>query len=224
MVSAGDAAIQQFDRALDSEAVEESFRLYDVADTRVDKFLYLGFHKKYPHLWTIIHKVLLLSHGQATVERGYSVNKEVETPNMEEGTVEAHRLICDALQKCGGVQAVPITKGLLNSAATARSKYRTYLEESRQQKLSQERGQKRKALEEEVQNLRKRQKTIETVRDKLESAADRLAEEAESANGNKMCELITKSVGMRKKFHEKRELVKQLSDEIKDKLQELKHA
>ena len=53
--------------------------------------------------------------------------------------------------------------------------------------------------------------------------ADWLAE-AESANGHKMCELIMKSVWMRNKFHEKREVVKHLSEEIKDKLEELKHA
>ena len=35
--------------------------------------------------------------------------KRLETLNMEEGTVEAHRLIYDVLQKYGGIQAVPIT-------------------------------------------------------------------------------------------------------------------
>ena len=50
------------------------------------------------------------------------MNKEVEMCNMQEGTVTAHRLICDYVTVSGGVANVPITKELLNYAATARMK------------------------------------------------------------------------------------------------------
>ena len=60
---------------------------------RVDVFLQeqLGSDMKYRKLWVVVmEKLLLLSHGQATVERGFSVNREVETVNMHEETIVAH--------------------------------------------------------------------------------------------------------------------------------------
>ena len=35
-----------------------------------------------PDLWQVARTILLLSHGQATVERGFSVNKETMADNM----------------------------------------------------------------------------------------------------------------------------------------------
>ncbi|GBO06920.1 hypothetical protein AVEN_148842-1 [Araneus ventricosus] len=39
--------------------------------------------------------LLLLSHGQATVEKGFSIYKKVEVENMEEISYVSQRLICD---------------------------------------------------------------------------------------------------------------------------------
>ena len=40
-------------------------------------------------------KLLLLSHGQATVERGFSVNKEMIVENQQEQSLVARRVIKD---------------------------------------------------------------------------------------------------------------------------------
>lgn len=94
---AGDAVVQQFSSFLDIEAKNESFQAYSNADggARIDTFLYEKMSKVYPELWDVCRKILLLSHGQTTVERGFSTNKEVEICNMHEDTVIAHRLVCD---------------------------------------------------------------------------------------------------------------------------------
>ena len=34
-------------------------------------------------LWSVVRKVLLLSHGQASVERSFSINKEALTDMLE---------------------------------------------------------------------------------------------------------------------------------------------
>lgn len=78
--------------------------------------------------------LLLLSHGQATVERGFSINKEVEMCNMNEDTIVSQRLICDYVRMCGGVVKVPLTKELLNEVASARNRYRIFLEDERKKK------------------------------------------------------------------------------------------
>ena len=39
--------------------------------------------------------VFLLSHGQATIERGFSVNQEVQEVNMEELSLISQRMVYD---------------------------------------------------------------------------------------------------------------------------------
>jgi len=50
-------------------------------------------------LWAVVKQLLLLSHGQATVER----NKEIEVENMAGSTFAAKRMACDHIQYVGGI-------------------------------------------------------------------------------------------------------------------------
>ena len=146
--------------------------------------------------------LLLLSHGQATVERGFTVNKQVETCNILEESMEALRLICDKVSVCGGVLNVPLTKELLASVASARSKYRIHLEQQRLKKENATKTLKRKAAEDEVEELKNE------VRNTLQIDADHLAEQAEGKSGSLMAQLITKSNTLRRRHKEKlRELM-----------------
>ena len=80
-------------------------------------------------------KVLLcLSLDQADVERGFSVNKEVEVENQKERTLVARKLIVDHIRTAGGNIKVPITKEMMSHAKQARQRYRTYLEEQKKKK------------------------------------------------------------------------------------------
>ena len=47
----------------------------------------------YKNVWCIVHTLLLLSHGQASVERGFSVNKEVNEQNLSKESLVAKRCI-----------------------------------------------------------------------------------------------------------------------------------
>lgn len=79
----------------------------------------------------MVRKVLLLSHGQASVERGFSVNREIEVENMKERTLVTQRIISDRISYVGGLTNVSITKELLLSASSARQKYRSFLEDEK---------------------------------------------------------------------------------------------
>ncbi|KAJ8404028.1 hypothetical protein AAFF_G00343780 [Aldrovandia affinis] len=178
---AGDVITQQFGDFLDVEARDEAFLAYE-PKTRLDVFLQ-GVINRYPELWVFCRKLLLLSHGQATVEWGFSVNKEVETCNMQEDTVIAQRLICDYVTVCGGVLKVPLSKEMLASAASARSRYRMHLEQEKRKKMSDVQGQKRKAAEEEMEELKKSKATLIAVTNSLSQDADQPAEKAEGKAG-----------------------------------------
>ena len=64
-------------------------------------------------LWELTKNLLLLSHGQASVERGFSINKEISVENMTVQTLISQRVIKDHLLNVGGVTKVSLTKELL---------------------------------------------------------------------------------------------------------------
>ena len=103
-------------------------------------------------LWTCVKSLLLLSHGQASVERGFSVNKQVELDNLTKDSFVAKRLICDHVTSAGGLKNIDTSnKALLLAASSARRKYQNYLEDQQKKKESTGRGEKRKALDDEVE-------------------------------------------------------------------------
>ena len=65
--------------------------------------------------------LLLLSHGQATVERAFSINKQVKNDNLSEDTFVAKRPICDHVTAVGGLQNIDTSnKQRLLAASSAR--------------------------------------------------------------------------------------------------------
>ena len=54
-------------------------------------------HKK---AWPVVKMVLVLSHGQATVERGFSINKEEIVENQHVESLVAQSIIKDHIQVC----------------------------------------------------------------------------------------------------------------------------
>ncbi|KAK0152285.1 hypothetical protein N1851_006335 [Merluccius polli] len=113
------------------EGRDERFLAFKPMKDRLDVFLHTTLSTPYPELLRFCKSLLLLSHGQATVERGFSINKEVETCNLQDNSLESLRIVCDRISKCGGVLKVPLTKELLASASSARSQYRLHLENER---------------------------------------------------------------------------------------------
>ena len=60
------------------------FSSFKSGEDRLDSFLseILQMQVEYQDLWLTVQLLLTLSHGQATVERGFSVNKEILTPQV----------------------------------------------------------------------------------------------------------------------------------------------
>ena len=75
---------------------------------------------EYSKLWEVVSQLLLLSHGQASVERGFSINKQMERTNMCHETFIAERIVNDHLRSVGGVLSVAINKELLASSGRLR--------------------------------------------------------------------------------------------------------
>ena len=99
--------------------LQSKFKGFTVESDRVDVLLYeyMGQNKTYEKLWSVIRKLLLLSHSQASVERGFSLNRQIEKDNMSEHMLVALRQITDHFVLVGGMLKVEITKELLSSAS-----------------------------------------------------------------------------------------------------------
>ena len=99
----------------------------------------------YQKLFKVVQLLLVLSHGQASVERGFSVNKELEVENLANQSLVAQGLIvCDHINAVGGIIIVSIAQPLFASCSAARKRYARCLEQQRRYKKSEEGSWKRK--------------------------------------------------------------------------------
>lgn len=224
-VITGDVISQQFDNVLHSVAKELEFLTFSPSEeSRVDVFLHQKLSQSYPDLWAFCRKLLLLSHGQAEVEHRFSTNKEVEICNLSEEGMTAHRLICDHVRVYGGdVTRVPLSKEMISYCATARTRYRMYLEEERKKREEDDTRKKRKMMVDELEELKRKRVSLEGVCEGLQNEADQMADKAENSGGTKMATLITKSNTLRRRAKEKREELVGLKAEIQKKSDALKH-
>jgi len=55
---------------------------FDVTNDRLDAFLHQRMSTCHKMAWPVVQKLLVLSYGQAMVERGFSINKEVVVENQ----------------------------------------------------------------------------------------------------------------------------------------------
>ena len=81
---------------------------------------------------------MLLSHGQASVERGFSQNKEIVVDKMSEQCLKAQRIIVGNIKHVDGIQNIQIDKQMLLAASGARQRYYAYLEERKREQEKKE--------------------------------------------------------------------------------------
>lgn len=219
-----DEVIYQFGQFLDECAGNPDFEDFDPSESslRVDTLLYehMAGNKQLAKAWGVVELLLLMSHGQATVERGFSVNKEVAVENLSERSFIAQRIIHDHIESVGGLANVKISKQLLMASAGARQKYISYLEEQKRIKVSQENTLKRKAAMDGIDVLKKKKRQIETDIEALLKTADEFADRAEDSRN---LTWVAKSNSLRRSAKEKRAVLKDIEEQLEGKLQELKN-
>ena len=76
--------------------------------------------------------ILILSHGNATVERGYSVKLQCLVENQHEASLVAQRGIYDAIAQAGGIENIEITPKLIHAYKNASSFYPENLKRTRE--------------------------------------------------------------------------------------------
>ena len=101
-----------------------------------------------------------MSHGQATVEKGFSVNKEVEVENLKEHTLVAQRIVCDHVNSVGRVLKVELSKPLLLLVKMSRQRYEKYLDQEREKKKLNRNGQKESVCWKRLKKSKRRRREL----------------------------------------------------------------
>ncbi|MGH0128498.1 UNVERIFIED_CONTAM: hypothetical protein FKN15_027529 [Acipenser sinensis] len=168
---------------------------------RVDEFLgrFVSGRAEFENLWDLLKCLFTLSHGQAAVERGYSVNKDMLVENLKERTLISLRLVQDS--QAGRPMEDAIPKVLVQHAKAARMRYVQYLENEKKKKVATENDRKRKELMSDIAHqTAKRQKMINSI-EVMQREADEMAEKAEKKQD---FALLSKSNAYQKSVTEKK--------------------
>ncbi|KAL2094403.1 hypothetical protein ACEWY4_009122 [Coilia grayii] len=216
-----DDVLREFANFCDFAALQATFREFNPKTDRVDTPLYetMGSSKSFANVWHVVKMLLVLSHGQARVERGFSINKELIVENQKEASLIAQRLIVGHVRSVGGVTNVAITKELLLSVAGARQRYHSFLDDQKRASVKEIGVQKRKALGDELDELKKKRNRVKEDIGALEKSADDFADKAEST-GN--LTFIAKSNSLRRTAKDKRASLEEIEKKIDQKVAEMK--
>ena len=177
---------------------------FSVDRDRVDTFFHsvIGLPQKpeVKELWDLMKLLLTLSHGQAAVERGFSVNKDLLAPNLKTQSLVSQRVIHDTIALSGlPVADFEISPGLLKSCSHGHARYTAFLEEEKKEKEKQRQHHKRAAEETELCNAQKKLKTLELTLESVNKDADKHALKAEHKSD---FTLLSKSNALRQKAKE----------------------
>ncbi|KAH9381460.1 hypothetical protein HPB48_016973 [Haemaphysalis longicornis] len=109
-------------------------------------------------------------------------DRQVCVENLKELSYVSQRVVCDAVEKAGGVLQIPITKELRIAVSAARQRYGAYLEAQKKQDLDASKQRKKHCIEEELDAMKRKKQKLEATIDDLVASADAYAEKAEAEN------------------------------------------
>ncbi|RUS76435.1 hypothetical protein EGW08_015804 [Elysia chlorotica] len=176
-----EAALKEFrdlGRVASTEIRAEFAKFDNSRLDRLDHFLAEHVKGSYPVLWGVMKTCLLLSHGQAHVERGFSLNSDISDTNMSTLTLRSKRLI----------------------------EYKEYMASKREEEAKNASKRAREEEEVELKDLQEVEKTLKMTIEGLERGAEAKAEQAE--RGVNCHQLIVESNSLRTAKDKKQELEK----------------
>ena len=211
----------QYENLIEHADAREIFQSFDHrADVSVENIFHqlCASNENYAKLWPVLEKLLVISHGQASVERGFSANKQALQVNMQKETLVGRRIVKDHIRAIGGVENFKVTKDLMMSCSLARARYENSLQSKRADVIETVRGKKRKALELEISEMKKRKVLFEKTIAKLQEESDASGELAEAEKKmEKKLVLFSKSAALRQSVKTKEAEVKEIEKSLIEK-------
>lgn len=129
-------AHQQFDCFLtQTQDFKTDLKNFKFSTDRLDNLLAKLMDKKdFQDLWHCVKLILILSHGNAFVESGFSVNKEMLVENMHQETLVGLRTVWDQISYHGGsIMKIDINADMLSYARSSNFRYKQALKQKEEE-------------------------------------------------------------------------------------------
>ncbi len=78
-------------------------------------------------LYYVAKYILILSHGNAKCESGFSVNKEIIVENLHESSLVSQRMVYDSLTAIGGIENFELNQDIRRYVRSSNKKYKEAL-------------------------------------------------------------------------------------------------
>ena len=151
---------------------------FDWNKERLDVFDHkaIGSKEEFKEIWGVFLIVFILSHGNARVESGFSVNADMLVENLKEESLIAQCRVYNSMVASEGVLNVNIISGMLTYARQSHSRYQECLKKcEKRPQTKRKRPKREKELLSKVLK-EKRSKIKETAQQKLKDV-DRVISE-----------------------------------------------
>ena len=155
-------------------------------------------------LKSILKSVLVLSHGQASTERGFNVNKTILTVNMNEKSVVTRKIIDQMRKNNLDPASITITKKLIMSVKAARQRHQDAIEEEKKNEKEKEQNDQLKILNTEIRDVEKKKECLSQVCESLDEESIEIIQRAEGKDDTTVRTSVIKANGLKRKSEEKR--------------------
>ena len=165
----GDLITDDFDKLKASQQVQNLLKAFENRTDRLDQLFNIDIGeivqlsdatKKFVNI------IFTLYHGNASVERGFSVNKNCINDNLLDESLVARRMVCDTVSRACGPNNVPIAKSLILACKNSNALYRETLKRKRE-------------LQNEENDLRVKKIRLAKEIKELEASMDKIDRESE---------------------------------------------
>lgn len=158
--SCAQRADREFKVLVDNKTILESCKNYS-REVRLDVFwMEVLDNKKFENLQKVIQILLPLSHGNAMLERGFSINGDIIIENLKEESLIAQRMVFDSVSDCGGLKNLMVTKELIISMRNAHQRWVETLKANKENRNAESKAvaekRKLKALTNELEEKKKK--------------------------------------------------------------------
>lgn len=211
-----DEATSEFKSFYDKEVVKFKDTLLEFSkEERLDELYFdtLGI-SKYKIVSSVVALILTLSHGQASVERGFSQNNNLVKTNMSPETIISKRIIKDHMLANDLKQyTIKIDAPMVKAFRSARAKYIEFLKLQKEKRANTEKETRADHMTADIESLSSKCKTLERTIQMLDTEIVQCIKTAEEKDD---MTLVKKGNALKRKSENTKSELDILNGQIKD--------
>ena len=187
--------------------LSKKIRLYDFYFRKLNV-------SKHPELASLLIVLFTLSHGQADVERGFSLNSGSLKDNIKDESVVSKRIVKDHMLSHGlQPYTINITKEMRESCLKASSRYRDHLEEVKKEKEKTAKDSAKEIITLEIEETEKNISNLKSSVDILDAKFVAAVKDAEKSDN--ILAAIAEANGLKRKSEEQLKDIKVHEESLK---------